>query len=296
MSGDSHKKIKYERINRNDSCIKLIESSYVSKLYSTNTTIKKLKNKTQEMISESSNKVVTESNERPSRFAVQQSFFVNSTKNIENSKKKFSFNNKLEKYLDKSDFGRELPFTSQKLPDIKIKPPQRNEKERSLTQETTYCPHCSHCNKIEDKNLSDHFLISKVAMQTIRKGVELTLNHGENKNLFNLILNNDQKQDDMYELLKMFDNLSKVITSKNRESNILMLNYMDALIENKISLENLLGKDLNNRLKEKSMMMEGLSFVTEKEEIVFDQEIESLFDEKTKAVITNIFKSKLQPK
>ncbi len=68
-------------------------------------------------------------------------------------------------------------------------------------------------------------------------------------------------------------------------------NLLNALIEDKLSLENLITPELSERLKE-SMISRGYLYSVNTEEIEFDKEIQNLFDDDSKKFLNELNKGK----
>jgi hypothetical protein len=71
-------------------------------------------------------------------------------------------------------------------------------------------------------------------------------------------------------------------------------NFLDALIEDKVSLENIVSKDILEKIKD-STLPKGVAYEKNNEnKVFFDKELESLFDEKSKTTIKNLLERKYQ--
>ncbi len=68
-------------------------------------------------------------------------------------------------------------------------------------------------------------------------------------------------------------------------------NFLNALTEDKLSLENLITPELSERLKE-SMISRGNLYSASTEEVEFDKEIQNLFDDDSKKFLNELYKSK----
>ena len=68
-------------------------------------------------------------------------------------------------------------------------------------------------------------------------------------------------------------------------------NILNALIEDKISLENVVSADLMDKIKD-SNLSKGIAYKQKNDnKVFFDQELETLFNEKTKDIIKELFES-----
>ncbi len=72
-------------------------------------------------------------------------------------------------------------------------------------------------------------------------------------------------------------------------------NLLNALIEDKLRLENLITPELSERLKE-SMISRGNLYSASTEEIEFDKEIQNLFDDDSKKFLNELYKGKKETK
>jgi hypothetical protein len=70
--------------------------------------------------------------------------------------------------------------------------------------------------------------------------------------------------------------------------------FLNALIEDQLSLENVLTPELMEKIKD-SIISRGLAYDKHENEnkVYFDKELEQLFDEKTKKIIEKLFESKM---
>lgn len=77
----------------------------------------------------------------------------------------------------------------------------------------------------------------------------------------------------------------------NRLTYKIVCNFLNALIEDKVCLENILSPEVMDRIKD-SILSKGLAYEKHSEnKLFFDKELESLFDEKTKNIILKLNES-----
>jgi len=230
-----------------------------------------------------------------------------------------------------------------------------------------YCPHCEHCNKIEDENL-DKYMAMKEAKNVIQKGFEFICEYyGNDQNFLDLLINlkpntnlgtnnlnnkiNKNKEilnNSEYNLsnsnINKFNNneqisnksninfeynnshYPKIQSNKNCNINIingeleniknnkkssnfdldLMLltypklncdrnvlqlttHFLDAIVNDKIGIENIVTPETFDKLKE-SLIAQGMAFKQNENELDFDKEIKLLFDKATREKIKKLFK------
>jgi hypothetical protein len=186
-----------------------------------------------------------------------------------------------------------------------------------------YCPHCTHCNKnyTMDQNLEKILTETKEAQSMIKRGVEYLIDNetGEGLSYYEEIFS-DHKPTDRSKLLH--SNISQNLSSSNhiigspseknnnkfkiedflnqytkhmntRNTYFQTVYFLQALVDDKIDLEKFVGMYKLEKLNY-SLLAQGKLFIHNemKENIEFDREIDSLFDENMKESVKRLFKSK----
>lgn len=192
-------------------------------------------------------------------------------------------------------------------------------------QSKFFCPHCEHCNIIKDENLEKYFNM-KEAKSIVRKSLDfIVTNYQTDQNYLDFLLGNNNPgfsylnyinannlqqintnnnlhlNNVEYENLKNLKNRTKFDIevllntfpkhSNNRTVLQLVTHFLDALINDKVSLDSIAGPEMFERLKD-SLISQGIAFKENEGEIEFDKELDAVFDEATKEKLRKLFKSK----
>jgi len=89
------------------------------------------------------------------------------------------------------------------------------------------------------------------------------------------------------DLLKVYQ---KNNISGNKQIYSIVTHFLDALINDRVSFEEIVGNDTYEKMK-KNLIMQGLSFENKNGELNFEKELEMIFDEETKDKIFKMFRS-----
>jgi len=173
----------------------------------------------------------------------------------------------------------------------------------------SFCPYCEHCNKMSESNLDNHLYSIKEAKNILNKGVNFIVNSGliskEKVDLF--VLNNSSEnseklnkdkstinsQTDSKSQIKEVDSFIYIVpkvTTNNRLTYTVIYNFLNALIENKLTLENIVSVDTLKKFNE-SLLSTGFSFLEENKKLEFDKELISNFDPESIKKIKKIYDS-----
>ena len=79
--------------------------------------------------------------------------------------------------------------------------------------------------------------------------------------------------------------------TSNRISYQILAHFLNALLEDKVSVENIVNSEVFEKFKD-SLIAKGDAFEEHNNLLEFDKELEGLFDEKTKATLERLLKSK----
>jgi len=188
-----------------------------------------------------------------------------------------------------------------------------------------FCPHCEHCNIIKDENLEKYFNM-KEAKNIVKKSLDfIVTNYQTDQSYLDFLLGNNStgpnylnyinqeslqpmnKNNNLninnteYENLKILKNRTKFDIevllntypkhSNNRTVLQLVTHFLDALINDKVSLDSIAGPEIFEKLKE-SLISQGFAFKEIDGEIEFDKELDAIFDEGSKEKLRKLFKSK----
>lgn len=186
-----------------------------------------------------------------------------------------------------------------------------------------YCPHCAHCNinYAVDQNLDKILTDTKEAQNVIKRGIEFLIDNetGEGLSYFEEIFS-DHKTIDRSKLvnsnssqnLSYSNNLIGLSPEKNinkfkieeflnhytkhmntRNTYFQTVCFLQALVDDKIDIEKFVGMYKLEKLNY-SLLAQGKLFINNeiKDNIEFDKEIDSLFDENMKESVKKLFKSK----
>ncbi len=190
-----------------------------------------------------------------------------------------------------------------------------------------FCPHCEHCNVIRDENLEKYFDM-KEARNIVRKSLDfIVTNYQTDQSYLDFLLGNNNPglnhlsymtnlsslqqintnnnlniNNAEYENLKNIKNRTKFDIdvllntypkhSNNRTVLQLVTHFLDALINDKVSLDSIAGSEIFERLKD-SLISQGVAFKENEGEIEFDKELDNIFDDPTKEKLRKLFKSNI---
>jgi len=187
-----------------------------------------------------------------------------------------------------------------------------------------FCPHCEHCNVIKDENLEKYFNM-KEAKNIVRKSLDfIVTNYQTDQSYLDFLLGNNNpglsylnyfNADSLYQINKNnnlhinnneYENLKSLKKrtkfdievllntypkhSNNRTVLQLVTHFLDALINDKVSLDSIAGQETFEKLKD-SLISQGIAFKENEGEIEFDKELDTIFDESTKDKLRKLFKS-----
>ena len=165
---------------------------------------------------------------------------------------------------------------------------------KNLFPLTHYCPYCTHCNSQSDPNLENLTLsCSKEAKNIISNSFEYILNNNIiDSNNMSIFSNNGDDKTLMHDIEILINHNSKQLSHKNsRLTYKVVAHFLDSLIDNKVSLENIITDSELLRKLEKTIVTKGLAFEVADEKILFDEELENLFDLNTKEEIQTLLRS-----
>ena len=180
--------------------------------------------------------------------------------------------------------------------------------EKKQKKQQFFCPFCQHCNRITDPYLDDYIfsitesknILSKTADYIINSGIFLKENLDFFDNQIPISNENTSRETKDFESLKnnKIQNkaIDKFISSipKNpvidRTTYSVISHFLNALIEDKMSIENIASPDILNKLKD-SLISVGNSFDEVNNLIEYDKELDNLFDENTIGIIRKLYES-----
>ena len=189
-----------------------------------------------------------------------------------------------------------------------------------------YCPHCDHCNNIKDENL-EKYLNMKEAKNIVKKSLEyIVYNYQTDQSYLDFLLQNNtpnstnttnsgninnspkgninnnssdhnelnknnpqQKKGNRFDIDVLLNTFPKH-NNKSRSVLQIVTHFLDALINDKISLDNIAGPETFQKLKD-SLITQGIAFKENEGEIEFDKELDMIFDFETKEKLRKLFKS-----
>lgn len=189
-----------------------------------------------------------------------------------------------------------------------------------------FCPHCEHCNVIKDDNLEKYFNM-KEARNIVRKSLDfIVTNYQTDQSYLDFLLgNNNPGLNNYLNYMSNHNGLQQINTNNNLHLNSaeyenlkfikhrtkfdidillntfpkhtynrtvlqLVTHFLDALINDKVSLDKIAGPDTFEKLRD-SFISQGISFKEIEGEIEFDKELDLIFDESTKEKLRKLFKS-----
>ena len=118
------------------------------------------------------------------------------------------------------------------------------------------------------------------------------INSNNNLNVPNVELENlrSLKQKTKFDIETLLNTYPK--HNNNRAVLQIVTHFLDALVDDKISLDTIAGPEVFERLKD-SLISQGYAFKENEAEIEFDKELDLLFDDFTKEKLRKLFKSKI---
>jgi hypothetical protein len=162
-----------------------------------------------------------------------------------------------------------------------------------------FCPYCSHCNNIQDPNLDNLVSLIREAKSIITNSFEFILRNNiiESNNMSIFHPNNANKEDKdlMQDIEVLLNHNKKLYTHKsgNRLVYKVVAHFLDGLLNEKVSLDAIINNsDLVDKF-EKIIKAKETYFESKEEKGLFDDEIEDMFDVKTKEKIRHLLRSGL---
>jgi len=147
--------------------------------------------------------------------------------------------------------------------------PQSQQKEKSKNKEIIHSNLGTNCkrshNPLNQNNVNNNLNINNNEYENIKS------NTRSNKFDIEALLNSYPKN------------------STNREISKTVLHYLDALLDNKISLDSITGRDTFEKYKEK-LIMQGITFEIKEDVVEFDDELVIMFDDETREKLKKLFK------
>lgn len=177
-----------------------------------------------------------------------------------------------------------------------ISSPSMNKKENF----GSFCPMCSHCNSMKDGELDTHINSVREAKNLLAKAAEFIIKNDYHKKTSLDFVKHSSEVDKSAQGESnpvMVDNLFAAYPQQMSANALnyrtvyqLLGNFLNALIDDKLSIEALVPPELNEKIQ-KSLLSKGSVFEENKSEVYFDPEVESLFDDRTREIIQALFKS-----
>lgn len=178
----------------------------------------------------------------------------------------------------------------------------KNSKNLNINNNSNFCPICSHCNNISDPNFEHNLSVIREAKNILTSSFEFIVkNDLIDTNRMTIFSNsNNDGEDEKKELKKVvqdFENLlinnSKSMSHRNNRLVYKVIAYfLDKLITDKICLDNLIPNASVIDKFENMLILQGLAFEEHEEKLLFDDELEDLFDVNTREKIKNLIRSK----
>ncbi len=161
-----------------------------------------------------------------------------------------------------------------------------------------YCPYCSHCNNIQDSNMDILITTSREAKNMIANSFEYILRNNviESNNISIFHSNGNYKEDKeiMQDIEILLNHHSKFISHKNnRLVYMVVAHFLDSLLSEKVSLENIINNEELIEKFEKIISSKIIGLEKFDEKGFFDDELEELFDIPTKEKIKKLIRSKI---
>jgi hypothetical protein len=192
-----------------------------------------------------------------------------------------------------------------------------------------YCPFCQHCNQMNDDNLEQNIIILRESKNILTKGLEFIVNNdyiskgnadlifennndGDNTGNTNIngngnipvsdnsssmeqksleyVSHNSNDKFTIENLLNFYPKQTNYSASNYRSTYQILAHFLNALIDDKVAIETLISAELAEKIN-KSLISKGVVFDEAKGEVFFDEELEDLFDGRTKEVIKTLFRS-----
>lgn len=156
-----------------------------------------------------------------------------------------------------------------------------------------FCPFCEHCNKIKDDNLDTYVCTINESKNIINRGFNFII-HSDVLSHTEIFKDYHQKenpsgQKDPFKFENLIVNFPKNNVT-NRLSYQVLAHFLEALLEEKISLETIASPDVIEKFKT-CLLSKGQAYKENSEKLEFDKELDSLFDEKTKTTLEKLIRS-----
>ena len=177
-----------------------------------------------------------------------------------------------------------------------------------MSKNNNFCSKCPHCLKQSGNDiLSDYLRDIKESKNIIIKGCSYIIENSlieKSDLIFNIIepettlLNEDLDKEskikekenfNFNELLKNYKDNNNF--PQKREIYNIISNYLNLLIDGDIEIETLIPKNIMKKFNQK-LIANGHLFDLKYDKLIFDPDIENLFDRKTKDTIMQLFKKK----
>lgn len=164
---------------------------------------------------------------------------------------------------------------------------------RKLTGNTNYfCPCCDHCNNTEDLKLEEHLFAIRDARNILHKAFEYVI-HNINIDKNTMMIFSPSSEDNEKDNIEHFiNNYTKTLVTTNRQTYQILAHFLTSLIDDKISMSQIVSPELEDQIN-KTLISQGLAFAETPDDVIFDEELEKLFDGKTKEMIKTLFRSML---
>jgi len=163
-----------------------------------------------------------------------------------------------------------------------------------------YCPYCTHCNNINDGQFDNMISHVREAKNIITNSFEYILHNNfvESNNSSIFSQNNTIKNDkDIMQEIEVLLNHNAKLFSHRKINNIKLVykvvaHFLDSLLNEKVPFESLINNHKLLERFEKINISKAYAFEKEEESDLFDEEIEDLFDNKTKEKLKKLLRSK----
>lgn len=166
------------------------------------------------------------------------------------------------------------------------------------TNNNHFCPYCSHCSSIGDPNMENLIANIREAKNIITNSFEFILQNNiidsNNMSIFHPNNSNKDDKDLMQDIEVLLGHNKKQVTHKNGNNRLVykvVAHFLDGLLSEKVSLEAIVNNsDLVEKF-ERIVSAKGMYFERSEEKGLFDEELEEMFDVKTKEKIKNLLRS-----
>ena len=210
----------------------------------------------------------------------------------------------------KTEFANNILSKSNSVLNLKNKSlPSLNNIKTNNMNDIFFCPKCPHCLKKNDNDALKKYLFNlKEAKNILIKGCSYIIENAsidQINNIFNfsdpdLILLSEEEEEkknkfekekkifDFREFLKNYQNDNNFFPLK-REIYLLLSNYLNLLLDGNLNIETIIPKHIMDKFNDK-LIAKGQLFDFKSDKLIFDPDVESLIDGKTKETITQLFK------